>query len=91
MKKKVIIIIAVSLAVFITTIILFIKIQNKETVEKFPEEKVNEEIFEEDKKTPEGPVYCTQDVMKCPDGSYVGREPPDCNFRKCPTPIFKVE
>lgn len=31
------------------------------------------------------PVYCTQDAMQCPDGSYVGRVPPSCAFRACPT------
>lgn len=29
-------------------------------------------------------VFCTMDVMQCPDGSYVGRQPPDCAFAPCP-------
>ena len=29
-------------------------------------------------------VYCTLDAMLCHDGSYVGRVPPDCEFRECP-------
>lgn len=29
-------------------------------------------------------VFCTQDVKLCPDGSYVGRVPPDCEFTECP-------
>lgn len=29
-------------------------------------------------------VYCTQDAKLCPDGSYVGRSPPDCAFDACP-------
>lgn len=33
--------------------------------------------------TPEQ-VFCTQDAMMCPDGSYVGRIPPACNFAPCP-------
>jgi hypothetical protein len=28
--------------------------------------------------------YCTMDAMQCPDGSYVGRVPPSCNFAPCP-------
>jgi len=32
----------------------------------------------------EGPVVCTQDVKLCPDGSYVGRIGPDCEFAECP-------
>ncbi len=27
---------------------------------------------------------CTQDAMMCPDGSYVGRTGPNCEFAKCP-------
>ena len=26
------------------------------------------------------PVMCTQDVMQCPDGRFVGRTPPGCTF-----------
>lgn len=30
------------------------------------------------------PVFCIQDAMECPDGSYVGRIPPKCEFAACP-------
>lgn len=33
---------------------------------------------------PQPPVYCTQEVMQCADGSYVGRIPPSCAFKACP-------
>ena len=33
---------------------------------------------------PQPPVYCTQDVMQCADGSYVSRIPPNCAFKACP-------
>ena len=26
------------------------------------------------------PIMCTQDVMQCPDGRFVGRTPPGCAF-----------
>ncbi len=29
-------------------------------------------------------VGCTMEAKMCPDGSFVGRVPPDCEFRKCP-------
>lgn len=29
-------------------------------------------------------VYCTDDVKLCPDGSYVGRSGPNCEFAPCP-------
>lgn len=37
-----------------------------------------------------GGVYCTQDLNLCPDGSYVGRGGPNCEFGPCPTvkPVF---
>ncbi len=28
---------------------------------------------------------CILDSLLCPDGSYVGRIPPECNFAQCPT------
>lgn len=30
-----------------------------------------------------GQVYCAQDVNLCPDGSYVSRIPPACEFALC--------
>ncbi len=30
------------------------------------------------------PVACTMDAMQCPDGSYVGRVAPSCQFAPCP-------
>ncbi len=35
------------------------------------------------------PVICTADAMQCPDGSYVGRSGPSCQFRACPGIISK--
>jgi len=34
----------------------------------------------------EKPVVCTQDTLLCPDGSYVGRVAPECQFKACPLP-----
>lgn len=31
------------------------------------------------------PVFCTQEAKQCPDGSYVGRTGPNCEFAKCPS------
>jgi hypothetical protein len=30
------------------------------------------------------PVSCTADAKVCPDGSAVGRIPPNCDFTSCP-------
>lgn len=35
-------------------------------------------------KTDTLPVACTADVYQCPDGSYVSRTGPNCEFTKCP-------
>lgn len=40
---------------------------------------------EEPKEPPaDEPVFCTMDAKMCPDGSFVGRVPPDCRFAPCP-------
>lgn len=36
------------------------------------------------------PIACTQDAKQCPDGSYVSRVAPSCEFAKCPI-IGKVK
>ncbi len=36
---------------------------------------------------PPAPVGCTREAKQCPDGSYVGRSGPDCEFTPCPNPI----
>ncbi len=33
------------------------------------------------------PVFCAADVRLCPDGSYVARVAPSCNFAACPEPV----
>ena len=30
-------------------------------------------------------VFCTQEALMCPDGSYVGRSGPKCEFSPCPS------
>ena len=29
-------------------------------------------------------IFCTEDSKLCPDGSYVSRSPPNCEFDACP-------
>lgn len=33
---------------------------------------------------PSSPVACTMEAKQCPDGSYVGRTGPNCEFSACP-------
>jgi len=38
-------------------------------------------------------VFCTQDVKICPDGSFIGRTGPNCEFTSCPiieAPVVKT-
>ena len=36
------------------------------------------------KKSSSGMKLCTMDAKQCPDGSFVGRTGPQCEFRACP-------
>jgi len=36
------------------------------------------------KSTDDNSVVCTMDAKICPDGSFVGRISPDCEFASCP-------
>lgn len=40
------------------------------------------------KKSPEGGVACTMEALQCPDGSYIGRSGPSCEFTACPGASF---
>lgn len=40
-------------------------------------------IPDQTKKPGDDDVYCTADAFLCPDGSYIGRSGPNCEF-KCP-------
>ena len=35
------------------------------------------------RKTSPGPNVCTSEAKQCPDGSYVGRTGPNCEFAEC--------
>lgn len=49
------------------------------------DERRDDDVGEGDK---EG-VMCTQDAMECPDGSFVSRVAPSCEFAPCPYPENK--
>lgn len=36
------------------------------------------------------PIFCTMEVTRCPDGSYVGRSGPKCEFLACPKEVKSV-
>jgi uncharacterized protein (UPF0179 family) len=51
--------------------------------EPVPEEPIIE-IEPDSPEEPTDPVACTMDAKECPDGSFVGRIPPSCEFADCP-------
>ncbi len=40
---------------------------------------------------PSEQIACTMDAKMCPDGSYVGRTGPKCEFQKCPEPVTSLD
>src|SRR3989344_4308527 len=40
---------------------------------------------------PNNQVVCAQDVNECPDGSFVSRVPPKCEFAICPAVTSAVD
>lgn len=41
-------------------------------------------VFYGKKPASEEPIFCTADAKQCPDGSFVGRVAPTCEFAPCP-------
>lgn len=46
----------------------------------------NPEPIEYKNPNQKAPVACTMEAKLCPDGSYVGRTGPNCEFSPCPIP-----
>ncbi len=81
----------------LTTIIVFARISKPAAILLLPyilwvsfAAFLNYSIWKIPANTPE-PVYCAQDVMVCPDGSYVGRVAPDCRFAPCSSDIYEIQ
>ncbi len=70
--KKLILFILISLVIVLATIMAFIIITKSEVSAPANGD------------TDDNMIACTMDVKLCPDGSYVGRIPPDCEFAPCP-------
>ncbi len=82
MKKILIIILIVVIAVFIGSKL----IPNSKNINTPIQEEGNNVSKEIDTPIKEQPVACTMDAKECPDGSYVERVGPKCEFAMCPTP-----
>jgi hypothetical protein len=54
---------------------------------------VNEDSIVEEERdiSDDEEVFCTMDAKICPDGSYVGRQGPDCEFSPCPGEVESSE
>lgn len=84
MSKKTKIIIIVSVASLLVAFSLFIFLRPSKENDKKEDIGQEQEVANKEPEDESGVVFCTQDVIKCPDGSYVGRTLPDCNFAPCP-------
>ncbi|GEM_PF-2016382 len=94
MKKKATIYILISSLVLVSLAIFYILVispneKDKKEMRGAQQEKVLEktekEVGEQEPKE-DDVVFCTQEVRRCPDGSFVGRIPPKCNFAPCKNP-----
>ena len=57
----------------------------KSKVDVMPKPPISEGADREDMDVPKDQgVMCTADALLCPDGSAVGRMPPNCEFAPCP-------
>ena len=89
-KKTTVYVIILSLAlVSLITICILTTSKNKKEVQQEKVPGKIETVKETDEQNPEEDevVFCTQDVRRCPDGSFVGRVPPKCNFAPCKDPV----
>lgn len=49
-----------------------------------PSPSIQPKALDKVKDRQEDAVFCTQDAKQCPDGSYVSRSGPKCEFAPCP-------
>jgi len=57
---------------------------NSKTYEVQGTKDITDQILSTFKFTDQGQIACTQEAKQCPDGSYVGRTGPNCEFAVCP-------
>lgn len=63
----------------------FILSKNKAPENNLPKEEVSTpSIRPTQTENSDENIFCTQDAKLCPDGSYVGRSGPKCEFTPCP-------
>lgn len=75
-------IVALILFVMLPVIAFYMGVAYQERIDR----PMLQEIYKMNSKLPsqiEGDTACTMDARLCPDGSAVGREGPNCEFKKC--------
>ena len=70
--------------VLIITLIIWFLVAGAAGAAYFYWEEISEFIPFVNKQDQPQPVACTEEAKVCPDGSSVGRIPPDCEFAECP-------
>lgn len=68
LSQKTLIGIGVVVVILLAVVLLFTALQDRLPAQEGEEEN----------------IFCTLDAKLCPDGSYVGRVPPTCEFASCP-------
>lgn len=78
--------ILVAVVLFLITSLLFFLVVNRPAIApKIEIEKPSKEQI------PQNPIACTEEAKECPDGSYVARSGPNCEFIKCPEVVAGQE
>lgn len=88
--------ILVAIVLFLITSLLFFLVVNRPAnapkieIEN-PKEKQNPINLETDDTNIDKQVICTMEAQECPDGSFVARTGPNCEFTKCPEVVAGQE
>lgn len=77
MRKYLILIIAGLLLIALGTFFYFLNLNSLKIPNFFSKPEFNNSVL------------CAQDVKQCPDGSYVSRQGPKCEFAPCPSQFQK--
>lgn len=89
MKKNSIVLVVALVILIVIYFLVSGSLKNNEEVSPIKNENLNEETglvegaVVQDELEDEA-IFCTEDVLECEDGSFVGRVAPDCEFAACP-------
>ncbi len=62
----------------------FVLGQNQSKKDKFQAPSITQTPTPKPTSIDDRKIFCTQEAKRCPDGTWVGRTGPNCEFSKCP-------